>query len=129
MWIRCLLPVLPLTALSLAAILVSAGSPSRADEPKPAVSLLLPKASAEQNELDTLFRCEVVLDNATGKDLTVRSQFSSAFDGLELVVTTAEGKMLAQQPYTFHQAPFAPPERDFILKQGKTAATLKFPIR
>jgi hypothetical protein len=103
--------------------------PALADESKPTVSLLLSSASAERDEHDTLFRCEVLLDNATGKELTVRSNFSSAFDGLELVVTTREGKTLAQQPYTWHQSPFAPPGRDFTLKQGSTTATLVFPIR
>jgi hypothetical protein len=126
---RCLLSALPLAALSLTAILLSAGGPSLADESKPAVSLVLSKASAERDEHDTLFRCEAVLDNATGKDLTVRSNFSSAFDGLELVATTKEGKTLAQQPYTWHQSPFAPPGREFILKQGTTEATLVFPVR
>ena len=46
----------------------------------------------------------------------MRSNFGSVFDGLELVVTTAEGKVVAQQGYTFHQAPFAPPGRRFPLK-------------
>src|SRR6266849_3901454 len=110
--------------LALAVILLSIERPAVAEESKPAVSLILSKASAERDEHDTTFRCAAVLDNATGKDLSVRSSFSSAFDGLELVVTTKEGKTLAQQLYTFHQSPFAPPSRDFTLKQGSTEATL-----
>jgi hypothetical protein len=95
----------------------------------PAVSLLLNKASAEQlDKEDILFRCEVELDNATGRDLTVKSMFFSAFDGLQVVVTTPEGKVLAQQGYTFHQSPYTAPGRDFILKQGKNPRELKFPI-
>src|SRR5215510_8054003 len=97
-------------------------------EPVPAVSLRLEKGSAERWEKDVLFRCEVDLDNALGHDLVVRSNFGPVFDGLELVVTTTDGKVIAQQAYTFHQAPFAPPGRTFALKQGKTAGTLVFPI-
>src|SRR5262245_53864732 len=73
--------------------------------PKPVVSLLLQKASAERWGKDIHFRCEVALNNDTGRDLAVRSHFFSAFDGLELTVTTPEGKVLAQQGYTFHQSP------------------------
>jgi len=119
----------PLLALSVVAILVSPGGPLIADEPKPTVSLVLSRAAAERREQDTLFRCEASLDNATGKDLSVRSNFFSVFDGLELVVTNKEGKTLAQQPYIFHQSPFAVRGRGFTLKKGTTAGTLVFPIR
>ena len=101
---------------------------SVAADPAPAVSLMLDKASAERWDKDVHFRCEVTLDNALGRELSVRSNFGSAFDGLELVVTTAEGKVVAQQGYTFHQSPFAPPGRTFPLKQGGTAGSLVFPI-
>jgi len=100
-----------------------------AGEPEPNVSLILSKASVAQLELDVLFRCEVSLDNAVGKELTVRSNFYSAFDGLELVVTNREGKTLVQQPYIFHQSPFAPAGREFALKEGTTKATLGFPVQ
>jgi hypothetical protein len=99
-----------------------------ADEPKPAVSLILAKASAERRSQDVLFQCDISLENATGRELSVRSNFNSAFDGVELVVTDLNGKTLAQQPYPFHQSPFSPPGRDFPLKQGVTAGTLVFPI-
>jgi hypothetical protein len=118
----------PQALLGLAALLGPAASPLPADELKPSVALVLRKATAERREQDTLFRCETVLDNSTGKDLAVRSSFSSAFDGLELVVTTTEGKLLAQQPYTYHQSPFSE-GRDFPLKQGATPGALVFPIR
>jgi hypothetical protein len=103
--------------------------PAFAEEPKPMVSLLLTGASATRRDTDTLFRCDAVLDNAMGRDLTVRSTFSSPFDGLELVVTTKEGKVLAQQPYIHHQSPYAPPGREFPVKQGNTKQTLVFPIQ
>src|SRR6478735_4636230 len=93
----------------VAAIAVSAWNASGAAEPVPAVSLLLTKGTAERWEKDVHFRCEITLENALGRDLAVRSNFGSVFDGLELVVTTAEGKVVAQQGYTFHKSPFAPP--------------------
>ena len=98
-------------------------------DPEPAVSLLLQKGSAERWEQEILFRCEVALDNATGHELSVRSTFSSVFDGLEIVVTTPAGKVLAQRGYILHQAPYAASGRVFPLKEGKTTGTLVFPIR
>ena len=127
MLFRCLLSALLLTALSWAAIVASAAAPARADEPKPTVSLILSKASAERREQGALFRCTVGLDNATDKDLTVRSNFYSVFDGLELVVTNKEGKTLVQQSYTWHQSPFTASGREFPLKKGTTTGTLVFP--
>jgi len=113
-----------LAATSVACVL----GPSAAADPEPAVSLLLRKASAEQWEKDIHFECQVILDNATGRDLAVRSNFYSVFDGLQLVVTTPEGKVLAQQGYTFHQSPFTSRGRDFPLKRGKMEDTLVFPV-
>src|SRR5262249_16848872 len=101
-------------------------SPAAATEP--AVSLLLNKASAERLGKGIFFRCEVTLDNDTGRGLAVRSNFTSAFDGLEIVVTTPGGKVLAQQGYTFHQSPFAPPGRVFPVQRGKTDGALGFPV-
>ncbi len=117
-------------ACAVVMLLASVWSVTVAAEPTPppAVSLLLVKATADRWDKDVLFQCEVTLDNALGKETTVRSNFSSVFDGLELVVTTMEGKVIAQQGYTFHQSPFAPPGRTFALKQGKTTKTLVFPI-
>jgi hypothetical protein len=122
--------LLPLLApCCLAATLATPGNALLADEPNPTVSLVLGKASAERREQDTLFRCEASLDNATGRELSVRSNFYSAFDGLELVVTRMEGKTRVQQSYTFHQSPFTPLGRDFTLKKGFTTANLVFPIQ
>jgi hypothetical protein len=92
------------------------------------VSLLLDKVSAERHKQDIYFACEATLDNERGRELAVRSNFSSAFDGLEIVVTTPEGKVLAQQAYSFHQSPFTATGRIFPLKKGKTTKTLLFPI-
>ena len=110
------------------AMLAAADSAAVGQWNKPAVSLLPSKATAERRDNVILFRCDALLDNATGGDLTIRSNFSSVFDGLELVVTTPEGKILGQQVSTLHQAPFAPPGREFTLKQGSTKGALIFPI-
>jgi hypothetical protein len=116
------------TAIVLATLLLITTGTSSSEGAKPAVSLVLSRASAQRREHDTMFRCDVRLDNATGRDLTVRTNFSSVFDGLELVVTNSEGKVFDQQGYTFHQSPFAPPGRTFTLKRGSTRGTLVFPV-
>ena len=118
-----------LILLTVAASVAGACTASLAADPEPAVSLLVHKVSAERWEQHIHFHCEMALDNATGRELAVRSNFTSVFDGLEIVVTTPEGKVLAQQGYCFHQSPFASRGRVFPLKQGKTAGTLVFPIR
>jgi hypothetical protein len=110
-----------------ACVVLAAAGPLAADDAKPAVSLHLLKATAERSPAHTLFRCEVNLDNQTGGDLVVRSNFTSAFDGMELVVTAPDGKVLAQQSHSFHQSPFAE-AREFTLKKGLTAADVRFPI-
>src|SRR5262245_46502362 len=115
-----------ITVLALA-ILLGANCPAIGQEDKPLVSILLSKASAERTEHHILFCCDAILDSAAREDLTVRSGFSSAFDGLELVVTTPDGKLLAQQGYTHHQSPFST-GRTFPLKPGRTEKTLVFPI-
>jgi hypothetical protein len=117
-----------LVPLSLV-VLAPLGGPLPVEELKPAVSLVLSKTSAERREQDVLFRCEALLDNATGRGLTVRSNFYSVFDGLELVVTNREGRTLAQQAYTAHQSPFTPHGRGFALRKGATAGALVFPVR
>ncbi len=97
-------------------------------DPEPLVSLLISKVTAERMDDYTLIACEATLDNATGRDLTVRSAFDSAFDGIEVVVTNAEGKVLAQQQYTDHKSAFKLDGRDFPVKQGKTVQKMGFPV-
>jgi hypothetical protein len=93
------------------------------------VSLVLSETKATRGDLDTLFVCRVSLDNRTVDDLTVRTTFYSVFDGLELIVTTPEGRTLAQQPYIHHQSPRAPDGRKMDVKRGVTTRELRFPIR
>ncbi len=120
--VRAIAWVLALALLTSAAL--------RADEKRPAVSLILLKATAEkQGEDDVWFRCQVVLDNESGDPLTVNSNFGSAFDGLEIVVTDIAGKVLLQQPYTYHQSPYSPDAgRKFTLARGKTKTELLFTV-
>ena len=92
---------------TVAASIACVGVIAPAAGPEPAVSLLLQKASAERWEKEIFFRCDLALENDTGRELAVRSHFFLAFDGLELVVTALEGKVLSQPGYTFHQSPFS----------------------
>jgi hypothetical protein len=75
-----------------------------------------------------LFRCEAVISNNTGGELTVKSRFYSAFDGLSLAVFDWHGKKLCEQSYLGHQSPTAE-ERAFPVKQGINRKSLVFPIR
>ncbi len=70
--------------------------------------------------------CEVVIDNQTGEDLTVFSNFFSSFDGLHIVLLK-EGKELRNQSYLFHQSPMAE-KRPYVLKKGKNEGHLRFPL-
>jgi hypothetical protein len=106
------------------------GAALRAEAPTPAVSLLLTKVSSERAGQDTRFTCHARLVNGTGEDVTARSNFSGVlFDGLEVVVTSKEGTVLAQQPYIYHQSPFLE-TKDAVLKKGVTVdGKLVFPVR
>lgn len=106
-----------------------AAATSLADDKQQFISLVLTDASAKQSsDGDALFVCKVTIDNGTKNDVVVQSRFNSALDGLELVVTNTNGKVLAQQYYTYHQSPQGRTPRDFILKKGETKATLVFPL-
>lgn len=114
--------------VAVIALVFVASRPLSADVPRPTVSLILTKASAQRSAIDTLFKCEVRLNNQTDNDLVVRSNFAFAFDGLEVVVTSIDGKMLIQQSHTVHQSPFLEPNT-FYLPKGITTSTLVFPVR
>lgn len=73
-----------------------------------------------------IMACDVIIDNQTGAELTVLSNFFSAFDGLSVVVLK-EGKELKSQHYLFHQSPNFR-ERPHILKIGKTERDMRFPV-
>src|SRR4051812_12434859 len=103
---------------------------TRADlDEKPDFDLTLTKAAAQRFDGDNLVViCDVVLDNRAGKDVKVRSNFGSAFDGLVVVVRDEKGKLLVTQPYSLHRAPY----RDVIdcpLKPGENKHEVRFPIK
>jgi len=102
---------------------------ARAEEPKPPVVLDLVRATAER--LDgggVLFWCEATLRNASGAELQVRTNFSSVFDGVDLLVLGNSGETLHRQPYVFHQSPYSFHGRNLPLKAGETRETLRFPV-
>src|SRR5207237_2272942 len=117
--------------LTCAAVIGLAATVAPADAPdgKPGCDLTLAKATAQRFDGgQVIVICEVVLDNRTGRELKVRSTFSSAFDGQALYVRDDKGKLLLRRPYIWHQAPFAPPGREFPLKPGENKAELRFPV-
>ncbi len=119
--------MLPMIRVSIAMVCIAAGLGARiSSAAEPLVSLLISKVTAEHFQGDVLVTCQAVIDNATGHELVVRSNFFSAFDGLEIVVTNDEGKVLEQRGYIDFQSPFKLDGRDFPLKQGKTVKTLTF---
>jgi len=121
-------------ALGLLVLLGASGTlprvPVRADDLRPKVVLTLDGATAERwGHGDILFECRLSLENQTGAELKVRSNFFSAFDGMSLVVLDEGDKELKRQPYTYHQSPHSFLEgREFVLPTGKSAARLVFPV-
>lgn len=103
----------PLLYLALCTV-----SPANADD-KPKVSLILSKATALR-DTNAYFGCEFVIENSTGKEVKVQSNFYSAFDWLKVIVTTKDGKVLAQQSQTLHQSPRAE-KSEFLIKNGRTS--------
>jgi len=102
-------------------------NPLRAEERKEPVRLTLSGATAERDETAVRFRCETVLINNTGAALNVKSNFFSAFDGLELVVFSEDGKQLLRQSYLFHQSPSFE-QNQHKLEKGENRKSLVFPI-
>ena len=92
------------------------------------VSVVVSKASGTRLARNNVgFELEVAVDNSTGKDITTRSHFYSAFDGMVLVVTDKNGKTLAQQSNILHQSPTAE-LTPHVLKAGTTSEKLGFCI-
>jgi RNA polymerase sigma factor (sigma-70 family) len=73
-----------------------------------------------------IFACELVLENNSGEELIVQSNFFSAYDGLSLMLLK-EGKELARRPYIGHQSPMAE-AKPYILKKGKNTAEVRIPV-
>ena len=107
--------------------LLTAGNAFAAD--KANVTLKLVEAKAEkQEDGDLLVTCRVILDNKSGKEMQLKTHFGSVFDGLWLTVTDLEGKVLAEQGYTYHQSPYGPEPLGVQLKVGRTMGDLAFPL-
>ena len=103
------------------------GSP--AAEKEVPVSLKLLEATAEKfDDGKLLISCRVLLDNRTGDEITVTSNFGSPFDGIEIILSDTEGKVITRQGYTFHQSPYGPKPQEIEVQPGRTAATLVFPL-
>jgi hypothetical protein len=93
------------------------------------VVLALGAASAEfEKGRDFLLLCDVLIDNQTGTAFTVRSRFFSVFDGLEVVCTDKEGRVLLRQAYIVHQSPQAE-QVGHRLAKGRTRGRMAFDIR
>jgi hypothetical protein len=129
-----------LSAACLVFLFFSA-SQAETQEPKkkPAVTLTLVRVRGKeffstplegpmkgQRVRDVLLACDVVIDNQTGEDLTVLSNFFSAFDGLSIVLLK-EGKELRNQSYLVHQSPMGK-KCSYVLKKGKNDGEMRFPI-
>jgi hypothetical protein len=92
------------------------------------VRLVLASATAERwANGDVLVRCTATLQNDTGRELDVRTNFHSAFDGLTLVLLRPDGTELARQAYDFHQSPYAE-DQAIPLPPGATTEELRFPL-
>ena len=102
-------------------------TPSGQPQTGPAVVISLERASATRTDQGVLFKCEASLVNRTGAPLHVNTNFSSPFDGLEIVVTSEDGKEIARQAYIHHQSPSADSQL-VPLPPGATTQTLAFPI-
>ncbi len=127
---------LPLGAvLALLVPAGSAGCPRGTPQPTeaspaaaPGVSLALASATAERGaDGDLLVRCAAALHNDTGRELTVRTNFHSAFDGLTVVLLRPDGSELARQAYNYHQSPYAE-DQAIPLPPGPTTEELGFPL-
>jgi hypothetical protein len=104
-------------------------APVPAEEPKkPDLDLTLTKATAERSGRLVLIDCHVLLENNTGKELAVRSAFSSPYDAMTIVIRDARGKLIRQQGLAYHKSPFALPGRLYPIDKGENKEKLGFPV-
>jgi hypothetical protein len=92
------------------------------------VSLILTSVSAERQGDEVAFTCSLRIENETGADLAVQSSFRTPFGDLELVVTDLKGKVLSQQPHSYHLSAMHKERRPVALKRGETETKLLFEI-
>jgi hypothetical protein len=72
--------------------------------------------------------CRATFRNLTSEPIGVRTNFSSVFDGLNVVVSAADGTELKRQAYVHHQSPQAPDGVPLELPVGETTQRLLFPL-
>lgn len=99
----------------------------QAGGPKSPVTLSLTQVRAKRDDHGIGFICMIEIDNDTGKELPVKSRYSSAFDMLTLIIFDSQGRKLAQVGYWQKLAPNSE-VRIFPLQQGKNTGQLGFPI-
>ena len=127
--VKCLIPItvfLPALVLLLAGCVAS---------PQPgSVTLFITIAVAKRytnmsSNVETEILCQAVIDNRTGAPLIVFSNFYSAFDGLDLVVRDDHGRLLAQEPFIYHQSPYGSSNgRPFTLQSGRNTHDMHFSL-
>jgi hypothetical protein len=119
-----------LLVLSDSVFTCGAGQANKQPAKGSAVALSIVEATAQLGDGYILFSFDVTLNNTVGKELTVRSNFHSIFDGMSIVVMNQDGKVLRKQSTLYYQSPLADtPEREFPVKEGITKDTLSFRIR
>jgi hypothetical protein len=129
-----------LILLTCFALLPSEG-PAEDDSARPRVTLTVTRirgweytAKELEGELQgkdvryVALACDAVIDNQTGEELTVLSNFYSAFDGLSVQILRG-GRVVAEKPYIFHQSPSGFDPQPFVLKKGKNEKDMRIPIR
>ena len=94
----------------------------------PRVDLALSEVTTAPNGPHTLFDLRVEVDNRTGRELQVRSNFTSPLDAFVLVVRDGKGKELTRTLVSAHKSPFAPPGRQFTVPAGKSRHELRVPV-
>ncbi len=75
-----------------------------------------------------LIACDLLVDNQTGVDLVVLSNFHSALDYFTLELLR-DGEVVTAVDYINHLSPTSPAAQPFVLRQGKTRTQLRFPVR
>ena len=94
----------------------------------PRVDITLTEATTIPNGEYTVFDLRVEVDNRAGRELKVRSNFTSPLDALVLVVRDEKGKELRRMVVSGHKSPYAPPGRLFPIPAGKSRHELRVPV-
>ena len=75
-----------------------------------------------------LIACDLLVDNQMGADLSVQSHFHSALDYLTLQLLR-DGEVVTAVDFINHLSPTSFTAKSFVLRQGKLATELRFPVR